>query len=495
MLENQAFGWLKKSIMGGGGDPSSSSTNDEEIAGCSDPSILVDGVARDFNMLLMMNGNTAGGSLNNVASSVEGTNSDAAIAEDSSVSKSEATGEDGAPTSCTASSTANGHLNDLTSRLDRIKTLLYEERSASSQSVTQSGTLNLNWTPSIATGVFKSFTTARTSSNNETRSSDNEATTKVDITSNNSITYNPKQQLQSSLELLPTLIQNLPLLPFEARKSISAIFNYLLVCGLDGIDAQQFTSVSTAFANYVLERGECIIGQLVKGHDCSSSKQQSSSDATSTASAAVVAGGSSQCVDITLLCGSMLRSSLRHANIYQWTLSNDNCESLVYPFLDYYVHNPNFDVSSDALETVRVMFTGCAGGTTISASATASSAGGAMSGGMSDASSEEYKQVMEGIASDFLNRKYVEVIDERINKKCLSSNANYMTRRMSLQLLSTILLNRANYNVMMMYISSSQNLVTILCLLRDPSPHITLDAFQVFKIFVANPNKVSPFRE
>ena len=192
MLENQAFGWLKKSIMGGGGDPSSSSTNDEEIAGCSDPSILVDGVARDFNMLLMMNGNTAGGSLNNVASSVGGTNSDAAIAEDSSVSKSEATGEDGAPTSSNTSSnessTANGHLNDLTSRLDRIKTLLYEERSASSQSVTQSGTLNLNWTPSIATGVFKSFTTARTSSNNETRSSDNEATTKVDITSNNSIT-------------------------------------------------------------------------------------------------------------------------------------------------------------------------------------------------------------------------------------------------------------------------------------------------------------------
>ena len=370
MLENQAFGWLKKSIMGGGGgDPSSSSTNDEEIAGCSDPSILVDGVARDFNMLLMMNGNTAG---DVTASSVGGTNSDAAIAEDSSVTKSQAATEDvGAPTSCTtSSSTANGHLNDLTSRLDRIKTLLYEERSASSQSVTQSGTLNLNWTPSIATSVYKSFTSASTSSG-EAKNNDNEATTKVDITSNNSITYNPKQ-LQSSLELLPTLIQNLPLLPFEARKSISAIFNYLLVCGLDGIDAQQFTSVSTAFANYVLERGECIIGQLVKGHDCSSSKQQSSSDATSTASAVAggnAGGGSSQCVDITLLCGSMLRSSLRHANIYQWTLSNDNCESLVYPFLDYYVHNPNFDVSSDALETVRVMFTGCAGGTTISASA------------------------------------------------------------------------------------------------------------------------------
>jgi calcium binding protein 39 len=99
--------------------------------------------------------------------------------------------------------------------------------------------------------------------------------------------------------------------------------------------------------------------------------------------------------------------------------------------------------------------------------------------------------MMEDIACDFLGRRYVDVIDERINKKCLLPTANYMTRRLSLQLLSTILLNRANYKVMMMYISSSKNLVTILCLLRDPSPHITLDAFQVFKIFVANPNKVT----
>mmetsp|Transcript_36120 Transcript_36120/g.76060 ORF Transcript_36120/g.76060 Transcript_36120/m.76060 type:complete len:209 (+) Transcript_36120:563-1189(+) len=158
-------------------------------------------------------------------------------------------------------------------------------------------------------------------------------------------------------------------------------------------------------------------------------------------------------------------------------LADGNCERLVYPFLDVYVHDPNFDVSSDALETVRVMFTGAAGG--INAAAT----------GLGDEASEEYRVTMEGIASDFLNRKYTEVIDERVNAKCLSSRANYMTRRMTLQLLSSILLNRANYNVMMAYISSQQNLVTILCLLRDPSPHITLDAFQVFKIFVANPNK------
>ncbi|KAL7448716.1 hypothetical protein ACHAWC_000863 [Mediolabrus comicus] len=182
----------------------------------------------------------------------------------------------------------------------------------------------------------------------------------------------------------------------------------------------------------------------------------------------------------------MLRSSLRHASIYQWVLNDEHCEQFVYPFLDEYVHDPNFDVSSDALETVRVMFTGLVA---------PSGGGGGGSGGFdgynddADTAYEEYKQQMESIAAEFLERKYDPIINDRMNKKCISSNAAYMTRRMSLQLLSTILLNRSNFNVMMRYISSSQNLVTILCLLRDPSPHITLDAFQVFKIFVANPGK------
>jgi calcium binding protein 39 len=252
---------------------------------------------------------------------------------------------------------------------------------------------------------------------------------------------------------------------------VSAIFNYLLVCGLDGTDAGQFAGISEAFAAYVLVRADGIIGRLVRAHDCGT---------------AAVGGGGGGGVDIALLCGSMLRSSLRHAPIYRWALSDPICERLVYPFLDAHVHNPNFDVSSDALETVRVMLTGNA---SASAAASSSSLGGI--GTMGDAHAEENRQVMEGIASDFLNRKYADVVDDRVNRRCLSPDANYMTRRMTLQLLSSILLNRANYNVMMMYISSSRNLVTILCLLRDPSPHITLDAFQVFKIFVANPNKVS----
>jgi calcium binding protein 39 len=60
---------------------------------------------------------------------------------------------------------------------------------------------------------------------------------------------------------------------------------------------------------------------------------------------------------------------------------------------------------------------------------------------------------------------------------------------MALQILISVLLTRGNYAVMMQYIVSKQNLIMIMLLLRDTSPHITLDAFHVLKIFVANPQK------
>ena len=65
-----------------------------------------------------------------------------------------------------------------------------------------------------------------------------------------------------------------------------------------------------------------------------------------------------------------------------------------------------------------------------------------------------------------------------------------MTKRVALQILSTVLLTRSNYEIMMKYVNSRTNLILVMKLLRDTSPHITLDAFHVFKVFVANPNKI-----
>lgn len=62
----------------------------------------------------------------------------------------------------------------------------------------------------------------------------------------------------------------------------------------------------------------------------------------------------------------------------------------------------------------------------------------------------------------------------------------------SLQLLGELLLDRANFNVMTKYISDQQNLKLMMNLLRDKSKNIQFEAFHVFKVFVANPNKAKP---
>jgi calcium binding protein 39 len=102
---------------------------------------------------------------------------------------------------------------------------------------------------------------------------------------------------------------------------------------------------------------------------------------------------------------------------------------------------------------------------------------------------ESQKQMSEA-AAEFLEREYDEIWDQRFNPKLLSDQANYMTKRMALQILSTVLLTRSNYAIMIKYVNSRSNLILVMHLLRDTSPHITLDAFHVFKVFVANPNKI-----
>ncbi|WOO81422.1 calcium-binding protein 39 family protein [Vanrija pseudolonga] len=66
---------------------------------------------------------------------------------------------------------------------------------------------------------------------------------------------------------------------------------------------------------------------------------------------------------------------------------------------------------------------------------------------------------------------------------------NYVTKRQSLKLLGEILLDRANYSIMTKYIASEANLKLMMNFLRDRSRNIQFEAFHVFKVFVANPNK------
>jgi hypothetical protein len=233
-------------------------------------------------------------------------------------------------------------------------------------------------------------------------------------------------------DLMPRLLDNLVVLPFESRKHVAAIFNYLLVSGLDGSDADLYKPIMIGFRDYVESNYERLMTVIVNGHD--TSKHGAS--------------------DVGLHFGAMYRSCLRHASLYRQLVSTpQRVEQFVFPFLDVHVHVPNFDVSSDAMESLRLVFT--AGGDRVP--------------------DEESQQIMAELAAEFLTRDY--------------DGANYMSRRVALQILSTVLLTRSNYQVMIRYVASRANLILVMHLLRDTSPHITMDAFHVFKVFVANPNK------
>ncbi|XP_023323817.1 protein Mo25-like [Eurytemora carolleeae] len=76
-------------------------------------------------------------------------------------------------------------------------------------------------------------------------------------------------------------------------------------------------------------------------------------------------------------------------------------------------------------------------------------------------------------------------------EKLLHSD-NYVTRRQSLKLLGELLLDRHNFSVMTKNISNPDNLKLMMNMLKEKSRNIQFEAFHVFKVFVANPNKPKP---
>jgi len=93
------------------------------------------------------------------------------------------------------------------------------------------------------------------------------------------------------------------------------------------------------------------------------------------------------------------------------------------------------------------------------------------------------------LSADFLEKNYDRVFTKY---KELLNSENYVTRRQSLKLLGELLLDRANFTIMTKYISDPENLKTMMQMLSSKSKNIQFEAFHVFKVFVANPNKTDP---
>merc|ERR1712187_147722 len=71
----------------------------------------------------------------------------------------------------------------------------------------------------------------------------------------------------------------------------------------------------------------------------------------------------------------------------------------------------------------------------------------------------------------------------------LIQSDNYVTQRQFLNLLSELLLEKTNFNLMIAYIAQKENLKIAMTLLKNESNAISHEAFHIFKVFVANPKK------
>lgn len=90
------------------------------------------------------------------------------------------------------------------------------------------------------------------------------------------------------------------------------------------------------------------------------------------------------------------------------------------------------------------------------------------------------------LASEFLIHNSDRFVGEM---NMLLSSVNYVIKRQSLKLMGTLIQTRANYVFMTEYLSHVENLKLVMLLLRDRSRNIQHEAFDIFKVFVANPNK------
>jgi len=153
--------------------------------------------------------------------------------------------------------------------------------------------------------------------------------------------------------------------------------------------------------------------------------------------------------DIAMNCGAMLRECAKYEPLTVNAIQSQN----IWKFFKL-IQITNFDIASDAFSTLK-----------------------------------EFLTKHKTVSAEFLEKNYDEFFQHFDG---LLHSENYVTRKQSLKLLGELLLDRTNFNIMTKYISDQNNLKLIMTLLRDKSRSIQFEAFHVFKVFVANPNKTPP---
>ncbi|XP_037933278.1 protein Mo25 [Teleopsis dalmanni] len=154
--------------------------------------------------------------------------------------------------------------------------------------------------------------------------------------------------------------------------------------------------------------------------------------------------------EIALNSGTMLRECARFEALAKIMLHSEE----FFKFFRY-VEVSTFDIASDAFSTFKELLT-------------------------------RHKL----LCAEFLEANYDKFFTQHYQR--LLNSENYVTRRQSLKLLGELLLDRHNFSVMTRYISEPENLKLMMNMLKEKSRNIQFEAFHVFKVFVANPNKPKP---
>jgi calcium binding protein 39 len=182
--------------------------------------------------------------------------------------------------------------------------------------------------------------------------------------------------------LIILIVENIESIPFEARKDSALIFNNLMRKNIAN------------FASYMLENFD-IVKRLIEGYEQP---------------------------DAALNCGSMIRECIRHNSLASAILSSE----YLWKFFDSYVHFPNFEVASDAFNSLRDLLVTVKN---------------------------------KSISSAFLDAHFTEVF---MHYEILLKKGNYVTRRRALKLLGELLLDRSNFNIMIRFIASREHLKVML---------------------------------
>lgn len=240
-------------------------------------------------------------------------------------------------------------------------------------------------------------------------------------------------------DLLFDLSCTIRLLPFEARKDAQILFSHVLRFK----PANSQPGDPSAVSYLVLQRPEILV-ELCRGYDHATS---------------------------AMPCGQILRQALQYDTIAAVILYDESQpgaravqlkgvdvgkkqtgKGVFWNFFNW-INKGSFEVSADAFTTFRDILI-------------------------------KHKSLV----SQYLATNYDLFFAQHYNPILLNSQS-YVTKRQSIKLLGELLLDRSNYSVMTQYVASGENLKLTMNLLKDDRKMVQYEAFHVFKVFVANPNK------